>query len=195
MATAFSRCREEIEGYQEALKHLTLDQSPIDYAMTQYNLGNAFQTLARMEPKAKDCRLAIEAYSRALNVFSREQFPREYANTKSSLGYAYWVLSGVTRDEEKKQNCLLSIAACSEASKVITVDVSPTQYAEIQYHIGQALWIFAWTAEGTRKMKTKYGRLCTEAYTEVLKSFPPENLPADYAILENYIRILEEEFR
>ena len=45
-----------IKAYQEALKIRTVEQFPMDYAMTQNNIGNAYRTLAEVEEKAINCR-------------------------------------------------------------------------------------------------------------------------------------------
>jgi len=44
------------------------DAFPMQYAMTQNNLGNAYRTLAEVEEKAKNCRAAIDAYEEALKI-------------------------------------------------------------------------------------------------------------------------------
>ena len=37
--------------------------------MTQYNLGNAYSTLAEVENKAENCKKAITAYNESLRVY------------------------------------------------------------------------------------------------------------------------------
>ena len=62
-------CKLAIESYRQALMVRTSDKLPMDYAMTQNNLGNAYTTLAEMEDKGVTCKLAIEAFWKALNIF------------------------------------------------------------------------------------------------------------------------------
>lgn len=45
----------------------TIDTSPMEYAMTQNNLGNGYGVLADTGNKFKNCRLAIESYQEAKN--------------------------------------------------------------------------------------------------------------------------------
>jgi len=52
-------CRLAIQAYTEALKVRTFDKFSMDYAMTQNNLGNAYETLGEVENKATNCKLAI----------------------------------------------------------------------------------------------------------------------------------------
>jgi len=74
-----------IKAYEEALKVRTLDRFPMDYAMTQNNLGNAYRTLGEVEAKAENCKKAIKAYEEALKVFTKEEFPEIYLLVKSNL--------------------------------------------------------------------------------------------------------------
>jgi tetratricopeptide (TPR) repeat protein len=54
-------CKKAIGAYEEALKVYTLERFPMDYAMTQNNLGTAYWTLAEVEEKAENCKKAIGA--------------------------------------------------------------------------------------------------------------------------------------
>jgi len=42
-------CKKAIKAFEEALKVYTPERFPMDYAMTQNNLGNAYRTLAEVE--------------------------------------------------------------------------------------------------------------------------------------------------
>ncbi len=67
-----------IKAFQEALKVRTLDRFPMQYAMTQNNLGTAYRTLAEVENKAENCKKSIAAYEEALKVFSKDEFPEPF---------------------------------------------------------------------------------------------------------------------
>ena len=67
-----------IEACEDALKIRTLDPFPMDYAMTQNNLGNTYGTLGEVENKAENCRKSIAAYEEALKIFSEYEFPEPY---------------------------------------------------------------------------------------------------------------------
>lgn len=64
-----------IKAYQNALKIRTVEQFPIQYAMTQNNIGTAYSTLAEVEEKAQNCKKAIEAYQNALKILTEELYP------------------------------------------------------------------------------------------------------------------------
>jgi hypothetical protein len=55
-----------IEAYDKALKVYTYDRFPMDYGMTQNNLGTAYHTLAEVEGKAENCRRAIETCDKVI---------------------------------------------------------------------------------------------------------------------------------
>jgi len=74
-----------ITAYEEALKVYTLDRFPMDYGMTQNNLGNAYRTLAEVEDKVENCRKAITAYEEALKVFGEEQFPEIFPRIMANV--------------------------------------------------------------------------------------------------------------
>ncbi|NIN68353.1 MAG: hypothetical protein GTO63_27330, partial [Anaerolineae bacterium] len=52
-------CKRAIGAYEEALRVRTYEDFPMDYGMTQNNLGNAYRTLAEVEEKAENCSKAI----------------------------------------------------------------------------------------------------------------------------------------
>ncbi len=75
-----------IQAYQEALSIYTKDAYPLQYAMTQNNLGAAYQTLAEIEDKDKNCKKAIDAYQEALEIV--KDIPNLYQQIKSNLEIA-----------------------------------------------------------------------------------------------------------
>ena len=80
-----------IAVYEKALKLYTVNKFPMDYAMTQNNLGTALWTLAEVENKTENCKNAITAYQEALNIFKKEEFPEVFplvsANLKNALEF------------------------------------------------------------------------------------------------------------
>jgi len=67
--------RVKVAAFEEALKVRTLKDFPIDYAGTQNNLGNAYQTLAEVKDKAENCQKAITADEEAFKVYKEGEFP------------------------------------------------------------------------------------------------------------------------
>ncbi|MFN6326157.1 MAG: CHAT domain-containing protein [Aphanizomenon sp.] len=77
-----------ITGYEQALEVSTRTDFPVDWAMTQNNLGNAYRHRIRGD-KADNLENAIAAYEQALEVSTRTDFPVENAQTLFNLGRLY----------------------------------------------------------------------------------------------------------
>ena len=69
---AIEKLFQSIQANQEALKIRTLEDFPMDYALTQSNLGIAYGTLAKIKDKAENCDKAIQAYQESLKVRTLE---------------------------------------------------------------------------------------------------------------------------
>ena len=121
-----------IKSYKEVLKFRTTDLFPMQYAMTQNNLGIAYATLAEVKDKDQNCQLALKAYQEALKVYTLDLFPMDYVATQNNLGNAYRILAEV---KDKTQNCQLALKAYQEALKVRTLDRFPMQYAATQNNL------------------------------------------------------------
>ena len=63
----------------------SLERFPMDYAMTQNNLGNAYRTLAEVEDRAENCRKAIAAYGEALSVLTEDLMPWPHEVVRRNL--------------------------------------------------------------------------------------------------------------
>jgi tetratricopeptide (TPR) repeat protein len=59
---------------------------PIDWAMTQNNLGNALLSLGESENGTAHFEKAVAAYRDALKEYTRERAPLQWAATQSNLG-------------------------------------------------------------------------------------------------------------
>ncbi len=122
-----------ITGYQTLLEVYTREAFPEQWAMTQNNLGNAYQTRIR-EKRADNLELAIAAYNLSLEVRTREAFPEQWAMTQNNLGNAYQ-----TRIREKRaDNLELAIAAYNLSLEVYTRDAFPYEWARSQNNLGEA---------------------------------------------------------
>ena len=91
-----------IQAYESSLILYSKKDFPMNYALTQNNLGNAYGTLAKVENPVNNCETAIKAYKSSLTIYNFEDFPRDYALTQNNLGTAYRILAEV---ENKRENC------------------------------------------------------------------------------------------
>ena len=78
-----------IAAYLRALEVYILAAYPVDYALTQNNLGNAYSALAEVLDKKANLGKAIAAYQEALRVRTHAAYSVQYAATQPNLGAAY----------------------------------------------------------------------------------------------------------
>ena len=77
-----------MECYREALKVYRKEEYPVDYAMTQNNLGNAYRHLPSATPKERreNLRKSMECYGEALEVWRKDEYPENFCLTAGNLG-------------------------------------------------------------------------------------------------------------
>ena len=81
-----ARLDEAVAAYREALKERTRERVPLDWAMTQNNLGNALTKLGERESGTARLDEAVAAYREALKERTRERVPLDWAATQNNLG-------------------------------------------------------------------------------------------------------------
>ncbi len=93
-----------IAAYRAALEEMTRERVPLDWAVTQNNLGNALRSLGERESGTARLEEAVTAYREALKERTRERVPLQWAMTQNNLGAALRSLgereSGTARLEE-----------------------------------------------------------------------------------------------
>jgi hypothetical protein len=62
-----------VKAYQEALKERTRERVPLEWAMTQSNLGHVFESLGKQEEGTEKLKRAVTIYKAALEVFEAAQ--------------------------------------------------------------------------------------------------------------------------
>jgi tetratricopeptide (TPR) repeat protein len=75
-----------VAACQDALKEYTRERIPLDWAMAQYNLGNALQFFGERESNTENVKRAVTSFQDALRKFRRERVPLQWAMAQSSLG-------------------------------------------------------------------------------------------------------------
>src|SRR5690606_27968715 len=104
--------RKAMAAYKAALKYYTPQAAPLDYAMTQNNLGIVYAHLAEIEDREGNLRQAIAAFEAALEYRTAKTAPLDYAMTQNNLGIAYRRLSEI---EDQAGNLRRAIAAYKAA--------------------------------------------------------------------------------
>jgi tetratricopeptide (TPR) repeat protein len=87
-----ARLEEAVAAYRAALEERTRERVPLDWATTQYNLGNALQELGERESGTARLEEAVLAYQAALQERTRERVPYPWALTMANLALTYEAL-------------------------------------------------------------------------------------------------------
>lgn len=64
-----------IRAYEEALRIRTIEKYPVEYAVTQNNLGTAYCCLAEASDREGNLSRAILAYEEALKIYTADEHP------------------------------------------------------------------------------------------------------------------------
>jgi tetratricopeptide (TPR) repeat protein len=73
--------KSSIEVYGRALAEYPRSEAPLDWAMTQNNLGNALKVLGERESGTASLEAAVQAFRAALEEWTRERVPLAWAAT------------------------------------------------------------------------------------------------------------------
>ncbi len=169
--------RRAIAAYEQALEHYTPQTAPLDYAMTQNNLGNAYRDLAAVEDRAGNLRRALAAYEQALEHYTPQTAPLDYAMTQNNLGNAYRALAQI---EDRAGNLRRALAAYEQALLYKTPQTAPLAYATTQNNLGLAYWKLS-------QIEDRAGNLqrAIEAFEQALLYWTPQTAPLYYATTQN----------
>jgi tetratricopeptide (TPR) repeat protein len=127
---------EAIVLYRELLKARSRERVPLDWAMTQNNLGTALASLGERESGTEKLEQAVEAYRAALLEWTRERVPLDWARTQMNLGNALARLGERESGTEKLEQ---AVEAYRAALLERTRERVPLQWALTQMNLGNAL--------------------------------------------------------
>lgn len=115
---------EAIDQYKALLRHRPRNDLPLDWAMTQNNLGVALQTLGERESGTARLEEAVAAYRAALEERTRDRVPLDWAMTKANLALARAQIAdrGGSGGEEASDDIDAALAVLREAGAVAYVD-------------------------------------------------------------------------
>ena len=125
-------------------------RAPLQWAISQNNLGNALRVLGERESGTTRLEEAVAAYREALQENTRARVPLEWARTQNNLGNALRVLgdreSGTARLEA-------AVSAYREALKERTRERVPLYWAMTQNNLGGALARLGEREAGTARLE------------------------------------------
>jgi tetratricopeptide (TPR) repeat protein len=168
--------QDAVAAYRAALTVRTQEQSPQQWARTQYNLGGTLHSLGERSDGAegiKHLQDAVAACRAALVVYTRERSPQEWAMAQTSLGNALSALGQRLGGAEASKHLREALAAYREALKVYTRERSPQEWAENQYSLGYALAALGERSGG--ETRRNHFEEAAECYSRALTVFTRES--------------------
>jgi len=93
-----ARLEEGVTAFRAALEEYTRERVPLQWAMTQSNLGNALLALGERESGTARLEEAVAVLRAVLKERPRERVPLGWAATQVNLGNALWRLGERERD-------------------------------------------------------------------------------------------------
>lgn len=122
------------QAYRAALEGLPKDHAPLDWALTQRNLGCTLLGLSERTNDPETLGAAANLFRSALQVLTRSENPYEWASAQARLGQALYRLDLKTGDTELLKEAL---AALQAALQVITRAEDPVRWADIMNSLAQ----------------------------------------------------------
>ena len=170
-----------VSVYRAALKELSRERAPLEWASMQYYLGTALSLLGEREGGAVRLEEAVEAHRAALEEFTRERLPLQWARTQNNLGSALKQLGeregGAVRLEE-------AVEAYRAALKEFTRERSPLQWASKQNNLGTVLRSLGELEGDPVRLEE-----AVEAHRAALEEYTRERAPLDWARTQNNLGV------
>ena len=176
--------RKAVEAVSQALKEWTREHAPLEWAMTQNNLGNALSALGARERDTVRLEEAVYAYSQALREYTRERAPLNWATTQNNLGNVLQILGSRETEAVRLEQ---AVEAYSQALKEWTRESVPLDWAATQNNLGLAL-----ATLGKREIGTTHLEQALEAFHLALEEWTCERVPLDWAMARFNIALVFE---
>jgi tetratricopeptide (TPR) repeat protein len=122
-----ARLEEAVAAFRAALEERTRERVPLQWAMTQMNLGTVLETLGERESGTARLEEAVATYHAALEERTRERVPLDWAMTQMNLGNALWRLG----ERESGTARLEKAVAAWNACLAVTTSVWPPDWVRI----------------------------------------------------------------
>ena len=172
---ADTEVRGQVLDNRAALSERTRERTPLDWAATQGNLGNALQVLSEQQGSTAHLEEALVAYRAALDELPRKRIPLTWARTQNGLGAA---LSALGVQLDSMAHLEEAVVAYRAALSDRTRERSPFDWAATQKNLGDVL-----TDLGERQRNTARLQEAAEAYRAALQIFTAQRLPHYHSIV------------
>ena len=82
-----ARLEEAVAAYRAGIEEVTRARVPLEWAETQFDLGNALGRLGERESGTARLEEAIDAYRAALEVLTKDADPNDYRTLQANLWF------------------------------------------------------------------------------------------------------------
>ena len=177
-----ARLASAIAFYKKTLTIWTRDKVPLQWAMTQNDLGPGLSILGERETGKSHLEEAVAAYREALKERTRERVPLDWAMTQTNLGAA---LSRLGERDGSTVRLEEAVTAFREALKERTRERVPLDWAMTQNNLGVAL-----SRLGERDGSTVRLEEAVTAFREALKERTRQRVPLQWAMTQNNLGVV-----
>lgn len=115
------RLAEAVQAYHTALMGISRTSDPMNWALTQINLGATLELQGWREDNNQRLRESIEAYRHAQEVFGRDAQPMHWAAAENGICVALRRLGGARTDPDLLED---AVATCRSAAEVYDINTS-----------------------------------------------------------------------
>ncbi len=165
--------REAVQLFQSVLSKWTEENSPLQWARAQDNLGSALATLGEKEATIKHLQEALIAHQAALKEWTRDRVPLEWARAQNNLGT---VLEAIGAREPGNEHLNQSIQRYRNALEEWTREKVPLNWAIVQNNLANALFALGQRQDGTQQLLE-----ATVALRSALEVWNPQKNPLTWA--------------
>jgi CHAT domain-containing protein len=179
-ANPSEQIKNSIEAHENALRVLTEQERPQEWADTNNNLGSAFQDLAYLSDNPSDkFNNAIKAFENALRVRTEVDYPQAWADTNNNLGIAFVGLAILSDNPPVQLNN--AIKAFENALRVGREQEREQTYALATVNLAR---VYSLLAPFSANPREQYENTIT-AYRNALLFKTEEDWPEDYAYVND----------
>lgn len=164
---------EAIQLFRSVLSKWTEENSPLQWARAQDNLGTALGRLGDNEAGIEHLQEAVTAYRAALKEWTRDRVPLDWARAQNNLGAA---LESIGERESGTEHLNEAIQCYRNALQEWTRDKVPLNWALVQNNLGNAFQVLGAKGNGTQQLQE-----ATVALRAALEEWSPTKAPIHWA--------------
>jgi tetratricopeptide (TPR) repeat protein len=177
-----------ITVYEAALLEFSRERAPIDWAMTQSNLGNALFAVGEREVGTARLEQAVAAHLAALQEMTRDCVPDYWAMAQNNLGNALSVLGeleiGLAKTGIGIARLQHAATAYRAALEEKTRDRLPLEWALTKTNLGNALRALGECEIGTARLEE-----AVAAHLAALAEFRRDRVPFQWATVQHNLGV------